>query len=120
MTRPFHRTAPWATVRGMSEYVEFEGTPGIFLKTSDDAYGLVPVGVADESLRRIKASLGDSLGVVRDVADAALKQISALAKPPSEAVVEFSVELSASGHFVVASGAAKSTFNISLTWRTER
>ena len=101
----------------MEHLVEFEGTPGVVIRTTEDDYGLTPVGTVEDTVRKVNASLADALGSVKEVADAVGVKVDELARPPSEVTAEFGLELGASGRFIVANGDVKATLRIRVTWK---
>lgn len=96
--------------------MEFEGTPGILIRSTADDYGLEPVGTVEDTVRKVNSTLADALGSVREVADALKVKVDEIANPPSEVTAEFGLELGASGRFIVANGDVKATLKVTLTW----
>lgn len=104
----------------MEYLVEFEGTPGIYIRATAEDYGLEPVGTVENAVRKVTSTLADALGSVKQVADAVAEKVGELAKPPSEFTAEFGLELGASGKFIVANSDVKSTLKICVTWNSKK
>jgi Trypsin-co-occurring domain 1 len=102
----------------MAMIVEFEGSSSqVLVRASEDDFGLQPVGTVEAAVRKVKITLADAMGPLKEMADAVQSQVERLVHPPSEVVAEFGLELNASGLFVIANAGAKATMTIQLTWK---
>jgi hypothetical protein len=83
-----------------------------------DSYGgVVTRGVKPEdTIAQAGVTFESALGTIRTVADAVVRQIAGLAKPPQEVRVEFNLELTAKAAALVASGTATAQLRVALAW----
>jgi len=103
----------------MTTIVEFEGSSSqVLVRGSEDDFGLEPVGTVEDTIRKVNITLADAMGSLKEMAEAVQSQVERLARPPSEVVAEFGLDLNAAGRFVVVNGGITATMRIQLTWRS--
>jgi hypothetical protein len=78
--------------------------------------GLVDASLRSQAANRATRSLGEMLAGVRPVAESFLDSFAGMANSPDEISLEFGLSVSASADLVIATTAAQSNFQVSLTW----
>lgn len=107
----------------MALYVEFSNDDGggrIVAEMSEDEAGVIPVGLNPGAVaRRAAVGIDEALSQIREVADAALRNVRQISSTPDEVRIEFGVKLTAEVGAVVARTGGEAQFLVSLTWQRD-
>lgn len=106
----------------MKRLVKYELDSGgtILVQVNADDYGvdeLVPAASPDEVVAKATESFERALDTVKQVAESVVRQVETIPRKPDEVAVSFGVTLAGSVNFLVASGSAEATLNVTLTWK---
>lgn len=108
-------------MKRLMEY-ELEGGGSVLVQVNTDDYAadeLIPAASPDEVAAKATQTFEQSLGTVKQVAQSVMRQVEAIPRRPDEVTVAFGLTLAGSVNFLVASGSAEATLNVTLTWKGE-
>ncbi|MYU48307.1 hypothetical protein GTV15_19180 [Streptomyces sp. SID7803] len=98
--------------------VPLEGGGAIHFEAATAMEGPVKAGRVGDAIRELPQTLNESLVVVREASREIMTQLRA-GGPPSEAEVEFGLDLSASmGGAIITKSEAAVHFKVRLLWRS--
>lgn len=105
----------------MNKLLEFSVPGGtVFVESSETAPpGVVRGAGIGKLTEKVGMSLGDTLSVVRPVADATLAACRELAAAPASVEVQFGVNFTGSVGAVIAQTNAGASLNIKLVWKPQ-